>query len=135
MGDRDYSVVAFHMGPEEEDCGHAELFLEFVPRVGDEVNFWTHRDEDGNYLNSDKKIGDSQIRRHVIHGIVERIRHSIEERGRNERELSILQYIHVYLRPLPIEPIAWCPKCRLYSCGCKGVGIKKTVREIMGGEK
>lgn len=98
-----HSMVTFILGNEEEiPDGEQHEFgcpVDFIPRVGDEVNIMTTRDRNGNYLNEHLPLGQRNKFRNVISkAAVIRIVHYIDETGNNSRDHRWQQSILVYLK-------------------------------------
>lgn len=99
--EKDFSVVDFELQtPTGEVISGCQMSVDFVPRFGDTVKIYSHRDENGNYMNEEKSITATQKIREVLIGKVFMIEHTIEERGRNSRENHRVQFVKVCLRKI-----------------------------------
>lgn len=94
---RDYSIVNIYLGDDQDAATEStQVPLDFVPRVGDVVDFWTSRDAHGNYINEGKPAFENAMR-NPIRGRVTRVVHTIEERGRSSADHLWVQHVDVYL--------------------------------------
>ena len=102
MNERDSTIMQLIFG-EDEDTATAvvQCPLDVVPRVGETVGSITHRDEKGNYINDGKEAWDRDEFRDLGTGVVTKVEHMIEERGKNPRQHHWRHFINVYIKAQP----------------------------------
>jgi hypothetical protein len=91
---KDYTVFDFYLGDDQDNFEKYWQVDNLVvrPMVGEKMSFWSTRDERGNYAHSDAEK--------MFEGIVTRIEHTIEERGRNAQECHRVHFVEVFLKPI-----------------------------------
>lgn len=85
--------LQFYLGETDDDakdCSYQFTSAEGLPRVGEKVGLWGTRDEKGNYTDKDIEY---------FSGIVTRVEHFYEQRGKSSQEWSLIHFIHIFIKP------------------------------------
>lgn len=103
MSMRDYHVVNFIPDNHERTATindyegeFVQVPVSFIPRVGDHVSLYSHRDSNGRYLNQGAQVDAAMQFREVGRGFVTRVEHEIEEKGRSPEEHHWVHHVHVF---------------------------------------